>query len=258
MNREAPTFQVSLAQTDADLKAAQRLRYDVFVTELGATVPDADHLSRLERDRFDQHAVHVLLRDAMRPIDDQVVGTYRLLTAEGAEAAGQFYCEDEYDLAPLKTSGLRLLELGRSCVHPAYRGGHGLMHIWSALADFVAAESIDLLFGVASFHGTDPHALAEPLSLLHGLHMAPEEMRVTARTPGAHPMNMIPADDLDRVKAMRQIPALIKAYLRLGGMVGEGAYIDHDFNTVDICLILPTKAIDEMRRKIYGRGVGLG
>jgi putative hemolysin len=247
-------FQVSTATGGADLLAAQRLRYDVFARELGAAGPMVDHENRLECDRFDPYATHFVLRDTNRATDDQVIGVYRVMNETAADTAGQFYCEDEYDLTCLKTSGHRLLELGRSCLHPDYRGGPAMMHLWAALADFVTHEGIDLLFGVASFHGTDAQALAAPLSLLHARHLAPPEFRVTAKAPGAQAMDLIAVDDIDRVAAMRATPALIKAYLRLGGLVGEGAFVDHDFNTVDICLILPTDAVNALPRSPTQKG----
>lgn len=258
MTHQHPVFSIGFAQTAADLRAAQRLRYDVFVTELGGDGPLVDHANKLEQDRFDAHARHLLLRDTRRSADDQVVGVYRLMTQKGADAAGQFYCTAEYDLTPLEHSGKRLLELGRSCLHPAYRGGSAMMHLWSALSDIVTAERIEVMFGVASFPGTDIASLAGPLSLLHHRHLAPENLRAKARRAGAVPMNQIPQDQIDRVAAVRDTPALIKAYLRLGGVVGDGAFVDHAFNTTDICLILSTDAISAMQRGIYARGQGLG
>lgn len=253
MNPQSPVFSTRVAQCADDLHAAQRLRYEVFVAELGGDGAMVDHDLRLETDRFDDHAAHLLLRDG-----DAVIGVYRLMTEEMAAAAGQFYCEDEYDLTPLRQSGLRLLELGRSCLHPAYRGGAAMVHLWSALADFVERERIDLLFGVASFSGTDLDRLAGPLALLQDRHLAPAHLRVTARAPGAVPMDRVAIEQVDRVAALRDTPALIKGYLRLGGVVGQGAFVDRAFNTTDVCLILPTDAISALQRGIYGRGQGLG
>ncbi|WP_439154635.1 GNAT family N-acetyltransferase [Yoonia sp.] len=258
MNHHSPAFSIGFAQTADDLRAAQRLRYDVFVTELGGDGPLVDHANKLEQDRFDAHARHLLLRDTRRSVQDQVVGVYRLMTQEGADAAGEFYCTAEYDLTPLQQSGKRLLELGRSCLHPDYRGGSAMMHLWSALSDVVTAEGVEVMFGVASFPGTDIASLAAPLSLLHHRHLAPENLRAKAHGAGAVPLNQIPQDQIDRVAAVRDVPALIKGYLRLGGVVGDGAFVDHAFNTTDICLILPTDAISAMQRGIYARGQGLG
>lgn len=258
MKRPDPAYTVQIAQSARDLRAAQRLRYDVFVTELGGDGPTVDHAQQLEMDGFDAHATHLLLLDTRRNPDDQVVGVYRLMTDDAAKAAGQFYCETEYDLTCLRQSGLRLLELGRSCLHRDYRGGAAMLHLWSALAAFIERERIGLLFGVASFPGADPDKLAAPLSMLFHRHLAPPEFRVVPRGAGAIEMDRLPADGIDRVSAMRDTPALIKAYLRLGGVVGAGAFVDHAFNTTDICLILRTDGISELQRSIYMRGQGLG
>jgi len=254
MSYHTPQFQIALAESPDDIRSAQRLRYDVFVRELGGAGDMVDHDAGLEKDRFDPFATHLLLRDVTRPSDDQVVGVYRLLTEERAKDVGQFYCEDEFDLSVLKQSGKRLLELGRSCLHPDYRGGTAMMHLWGALADYGRSENIDVMFGAASFHGTDINALAGPLSLLHHRHLAPPEMGVQATGANAISMDMLAEDQIDRVAAMRETPALIKAYLRLGGTVGQGAFVDHAFNTVDICLILAADAVSTLQGSIYGKG----
>lgn len=245
----SPEFRVALAATDADLRAAQRLRYDVFVRELGGGGALVDHAAGLEQDRFDPFFDHLLLHD---DAVGQVVGVYRMLRAEQAEAAGQFYSEDEYDLSVLRASGRRLLELGRSCLHRDYRGGPAMFHLWNGLAAYVAEHRIDIMFGVASFHGTDVQALSQPLSLLHHRHLAPASLRVAARAPHGHSMNLMPEARIDRRAAMVEVPALIKAYLRLGGVVGDGAYVDHTFNTTDVCLILDTAAMSARQKRLYG------
>lgn len=244
-----PSFTVKLAETDDELRAAQRLRYDVFVRELGGGGEMVDHAKGLERDRFDPYFDHMLAYDDST---GAVVGVYRLLPGDRAAELGQFYSEDEYDLTALKRSGRKLLELGRSCLHPDYRGGTAMYHLWNGLARYVAERDIEVLFGVASFHGTDVQALAQPLSMLHHNHMAPPELRVRAQPDVFQSMDLVAPDKLDRRAAMVQVPALIKAYLRLGGFVGEGAFIDHAFNTTDVCLILDTARMNDRQRRIYG------
>ncbi len=247
---------LKLARDEADLIGAQRLRYGVFVEELGGDGALVDHAARLERDRFDPFFDHLVLIDTRRDPAalDHVVGVYRLLSDAGAAQAGQFYSEDEYDLSALRTSGRKLLELGRSCVHADYRGGTAMFRLWQGLARYVRAEGIEVLFGVASFHGTDPAALAAPLSLLHHCHLAPEALRVRAAPEHFQRMDLLPAEAVDRVAAMRAMPALIKAYLRMGGCVGEGAYIDHAFNTIDVCLVLDTALVSEAQWARYTGG----
>lgn len=244
-----PAFVVRLATDPADLKAALRLRYAVFVTEMGADGPMVDHRAGLEQDRFDPFFDHLLLIDQTRQHGNHVVGVYRLLRDTAANELGQFYSEAEYDLTPLRQSGRRLLELGRSCLHPDYRGGAAMYHLWHGLADYVTRHRIEILFGVASFHGTDLAALAAPLSLLHHDHLAPTDLRVRSRQ--CQPMDLLPPATIDRRVAMLAVPSLIKAYLRLGGSVGEGAFVDHAFNTTDVCLVLDTARMNVAQTAIY-------
>ena len=257
MASQNPDFTLKLAETPAELMAAQRLRYRVFVEELGGGGAMVDHDARLEKDRFDAFFDHMILIDNAMDAEeiDRVVGVYRLLRDEKAAEIGQFYSEDEYDLTVLKQSGRRLLELGRSCLLPEYRGGAAMFHLWNGLAAYVFEHEIEVLFGVASFHGTDVAALAAPLSLLHHRHLAPEDLRV--RTQAAHfqSMDLIPEDQIDRRKAMLEVPALIKAYLRLGGFVGEGAFVDHAFNTVDVCLVMDTERMNAKQKALYTKGL---
>lgn len=260
MIADPPPYALRIAASAEDLKGAQRLRYEVFVAELGGDGPLVDHAARLERDAFDPYFDHLVLVD--RRCDparfDHVIGAYRVMPGDRRAAAGRFYSEDEYDLAPLLASGRRLLELGRSCVHADHRGGAVMFHLWNGLADYVLERGIEVLFGVASFHGTDVTALAQPLSWLHRHHLAPPEMRVTVRPAHRQSMDLIAPELLDRKAAMAATPALIKAYLRLGGFVGEGAYIDHAFNTTDVCLVMDTGQMSARHREFYMRKAGQG
>ncbi|MEI4486505.1 GNAT family N-acyltransferase [Frigidibacter sp. MR17.14] len=254
----APVLAVRLASGEADLRGAERLRYRVFVEELGAAGPLVDHQGRFERDEFDPVCDHLVLVDETRDpaSHDHVVGAYRLLTAEKAAAFGRFYCDAEYDLSALRASGRRLLELGRSCVDVQFRGGAAMYLLWNALADYVLARRIEVLFGVASFHGTDVEALKMPLAWLHHHHLAPQALRVRSRV--LQPMDLVPEAEIDRKQAMLEMPALIKAYLRLGGFVGEGAFVDHPFNTTDVCLLMDTEAMSARHKGFYTRKTDLG
>ncbi|MBB1498637.1 GNAT family N-acetyltransferase [Paracoccus sp. MC1862] len=244
---------VRLGGDDSDLRAAQRLRYRVFVQELGGDGPMVDHEAGLERDEFDAMVDHLMLVDTRRDpaAGDHVIGAYRLLRSDVAERFGRYYSESEYDLSPLKASGRRLVELGRSCVDPAFRGGSGMFLLWNALADYVLDNRIDILFGVASFHGTDVAPLAQALSWLHHRHLAPPELRPVARPPHFQRMDLVAPESLNRQAAIAAMPALIKAYLRLGGVVGEGAWLDHDFNTTDVFLLMDTAAMSDRHRRYY-------
>jgi len=129
-------------------------------------------------------------------------------------------------------------------------------HLWNALADYVQDRSIEVLFGTASFHGTDVARLRQPLAYLHHHHLAPPDLRVRARAEHRLEMNLMPASQIDRRAAMAATPALIKAYLRLGGFVGEGAWIDHAFNTTDVCLLMDTGRMSDKHRQFYERKTG--
>lgn len=252
---ESSPFRIRLAETEADLLAAQRLRYAVFVEELGGDGPLVDHAGRFERDAFDPVNDHLILVDTRRDAGalDHVVAVYRLFPGERAAAFGRFYCDGEYDLAKLRQSGRRLLELGRSCVHADYRTGSAMFLLWNGLSEYVLERGIEVMFGVASFHGTDIGPLRMPLAWLHHHHLAPEPLRVRVHAAEFQPMDLLPPEALERQAALAAMPALIKAYLRLGGFVGEGAFVDHAFNTTDVMLLMDTAAMSAKHKGFYVR-----
>lgn len=254
MNIAAGRFRARLAESDQDVQAAQRLRYRVFVEEMGAQASAAEHDSRREIDAFDAFCDHLILEDTTRETDDPldgVIGVYRLLRRSVARAHGGFYTAAEFDLSRLEDYPTETLELGRSCVAMDYRGGSAMQLLWMALAEYIDGHNLGLLFGCASFHGTDMAPLAMPLAYLHHHHLAPEELRARVLPEHYNTLNLMPETDIQRRDAMRAIPALIKGYLRLNGFVGDGAYIDRDFNTVDVCLIMETSRIADRYRKFY-------
>ncbi len=248
-----PALIARISSSEQDILASQRLRYQVFVEELGATGAGVNHAQRLEADEFDPFCEHLILVDPTRSEAklEHVVGVYRLLRGEAAAAACGFYSSSEFDLSPLIESGRSLVELGRSCTHPDIRAGAAMFKIWNRLADYVIDNDIEIMFGVASFHGTDAKELLNPLSYLHCRHLAPKDLRMTAMPQEVGPMRLIPCGQVDRRAALKSIPPLIKSYLRLGGFVGDGAFFDFDFNTTDVCLVVDTGNMAEDRRSRY-------
>lgn len=246
-----------LAQSESDLLAAQRLRYRVFVEELGGDGPLVDHAARFERDEFDAVADHLILVDTSRSPAalEHVIGAYRLLRGDVAARLGRYYCDGEYDLTRLWSLNRPTLELGRSCIDPAHRGGPGMLLMWNALAEYVLSNEIEIMFGVASFHGIDPGRVRHALAWLHHHHLAPEALRVRSRA--YQPMDLVPKAELDRRRAAAEMPALIRAYLRLGGFVGDGAFIDREFNTTDVCLLMDTQEMSARHRSFYLRKHGV-
>ena len=244
-----------LATTPAETDALQALRYRVFYEEMGAVPDSATAASGRDAARFDHFADHLIVVDHALGCGPQaVVGTYRMLQREGAAAAGGFYTAAEYDIAPLLSFPGRLLELGRSCVDPGYRGRAVMQLLWRGIAAYVFAYDIDLMFGCASLAGTDPDGLAAELTYLHHNHLAPPALRPVA-VPGRHVnMDRLPPGTVDPRRVLMSLPPLIKGYLRLGAMVGGGAVIDRQFNTIDVAVVVKTdlvtdKYIDHYKRQ---------
>lgn len=244
-------FSVRLARTEADVTSAQRLRYDVFVTEMGGSGDMVDHAAQIEVDRFDAFGDHLMLFDRFSDDPDAVVGVYRLMNADQAKTAGRFYSASEFDLSPLLQSGRPLLELGRSCLRQSYRGGPALFAMWQGLSAHIRQTEAEVIFGVASFPGTDSGLVIDALRLLSADYLAPSQLRPKATGPTAVTVEESEVA-IDRKSVMRNMPPLIKSYLRLGGCVGEGAFVDHAFNTTDVCMVLDVTRIPDRQRAIYG------
>lgn len=244
-------LEVKLAAPD-EIDDALALRFRIFCQERGASSP---HAARgLEEDAFDRDCDHLIVVDHGRG-GRPVVGTYRLLREETALRIGGFYSSGEYDLGPLIARGRaqsgapQLLELGRSCVDPAYRTNATITLLWRAIASYLEEYRVAFMFGCASFPGTDPARFRDELAYLHRFHLAPEPIRV--RTWPQHHVEMAGDDGVDL--SGRTLPPLIKAYLRVGAKIGDGAFIDHAFNTVDVFMVMPVERIVGR----YGRRFGL-
>ncbi|WP_144300014.1 GNAT family N-acetyltransferase [Elioraea rosea] len=250
----AQTMGVRLAVAPWELDAAQALRYRVFYDEMGAHPTPAMAATRRDADSFDGAADHLLVIDHARGEGPEtVVGTYRLLRRGPATRVGGFYSSAEYDIAPLLGFDGEVLELGRSCVDAEYRTRGTLQLLWRGIAAYVFKHRIDLMFGCASLPGTDPEALAAPLTYLWQNHLAPPALRPRA-LPGRYvEMNRLPAEAIDPRAVLAELPPLIKGYLRLGGFVGDGAVIDEQFNTTDVCVVVKTDLVTDKYYRHYER-----
>ena len=249
---QAANITVRLAENREEIRAAQRLRYEVFYEEYGARPTPEMAADRLDFDAFDDIMDHLIVIDPSHGAGTQgIVGTYRLLRHDAAKKIGRFYTSDEYDISPLLNSGAKLLELGRSCVLAQNRTRPVLQLLWSGIAQYVTDHQIDLLFGCASLHGTDPKALGQELAFLHHYHLAPAELRPCA-LPGRYVnMNFFPREELDARRIFSQLPPLIKGYLRVGATIGDGAVVDEQFNTTDVCIVLPTHMVTDRYSRHY-------
>jgi L-ornithine Nalpha-acyltransferase len=247
-------LQVRLAETAADIDAAQALRYRIFYETMGAHPLAGMARRRRDFDHFDESCDHLLVLDRSRGAGrDAVVGTYRLIRREAAARLGRFYSAGEYDIAPLLAYPGEILELGRSCVDPLYRQRPAMQLLWGGIAAYVFAYEIELMFGCASLPGTDPAALATPLSYLHHHHLAPPQLRPRALPERYVGMCRLAPDAIHPARALAGLPPLIKGYLRLGGFVGDGAVIDEQFNTTDVCIVVKTDLVTDKYSRHYER-----
>lgn len=254
------TLETRLARNAREIDAAQAVRFRVFVEEMGASVaPDAARLKR-DVDAWDRICDHLLVLD--RSIDgdceDQIVGTYRLLRQDVANRNGGFYSASEFDIERLlvRHSTKRFMELGRSCVLPQFRSKRIVELLWQGAWAYSLKHGIDAMFGCASFPGVQPERHALALSFLHHNAQARNEWAVSARPELFCKMDLMPEEAVNARRAVNALPPLIKGYLRLGAMVGNGAVVDRAFNTTDVMVILPIASISGRYLNHYGADAG--
>ncbi len=246
-----------LARTAHEVAAAQALRYRVFYDEMSAVPSSGVAEARRDFDRFDEFCDHLLVIDPGRgDLPGGVVATYRLLRSSVAARHEGFYSSSEFDVGPVVGHAGETLELGRSCVDSEYRTRSAMQLLWQSIAQYVFRYDIEIMFGCASMPGTEPASLALPLSYLHHFHLAPERMRPSALPERRVEMRMLEADAIDRRQALAALPPLIKGYLRLGGFVGDGAVVDHAFNTTDISIVVKTDLVTRKYYRHYERRSG--
>lgn len=247
-------LEVRLAVSEAEVAAGQALRYRVFYDEMGARPTPAMAAARRDMDAFDEHCDHLLVIDRSRAEGpESVIGTYRMNRRAQAAKAGGFYTADEYDIRKIEAFDGEILELGRSCVDVAYRNRPTMQLLWRGIAAYVFHHNVDLMFGCASLHGTDPKALATELSYLRYHHLAPPALRAKAVKQRYTDMRLMKPKEIDAKKAIMALPPLVKGYIRLGAFVGDGAVVDEQFNTTDVCIILKTDLVAEKYLKHYDR-----
>ncbi len=248
------SLQVRLAESAADIDAAQALRYRIFYEIMGALPLPGMAQQRRDSDGYDEICDHLLVFDHSRGSGaEAVVGTYRLIRREAAARFGAFYSAAEYDIAPLIAYPGEILELGRSCVDAGYRARPVMQLLWGGISTYVSHYDIALMFGCASLPGTDPEALAAPLSYLYYHHLAPPALRARALPERFVDMRRLDPAALEPARTLAALPPLIKGYLRLGGFVGDGAVIDEQFNTTDVCIVVKTDLVAEKYSRHYER-----
>ena len=243
-----------LAETEEEVAAAQALRYRVFYEEMSAKATSANAAAKRDFDVFDDYCDHMVVFDDARGAGPEaIIGTYRVMRRDAAKRCGRFYTMGEFNIANLLAFPGEIMELGRSCIKADHRNGGTMQLLWRGIAEYVMAHNVGLMFGCASLPGTEPEDLAVPLSYLYHRHLAPPALRARALPERYVAMNVIPLGDISPRTALHVLPPLLKGYLRLGGFVGEGAVIDHDFGTTDVCVVVKTQSVTDRYFRHYTR-----
>ena len=246
-------LELRLVNDGPELEAAQGLRYQVFYEEMGAHASEAMRSRGRDFDRYDEIADHLVIVDLDRSSELRpwVAGCYRLLRGPVAARHGGFYTAGEFDLGGVAMPQDEVMELGRSCVHADYRSGPAMQLLWRGIADYLETYRVKLMLGCASLPGADADALAPVLSYLHHHHLAPPEIRPRALPGRFVATDRLPPEEVDVKQVQRDLPPLVKAYLWLGGMIGEGAVVDEQFNSTDVCLVLLTATAKARASRLF-------
>ena len=253
-------LETRLARNATEIDAAQAVRYKVFVEEMKAQIPqDADRRKR-DADAWDLVCDHLLVLDTSIEGDpeEQIVGTYRLLRQDVAARTGGFYSASEFSVGSLleRHPDKKFMELGRSCVLPEYRTKRTVELLWQGNWAYALKYGVDAMFGCGSFPGVIPEEHALALSFLHHNMVVRGEWDVSARPELFRTMDLMPVEAINMRKALAALPPLIKGYMRLGAMVGNGAVVDHAFRTTDVLIVLPITNISGRYLNYYGADAG--
>lgn len=249
-------LETRLATSAAEIAAAQAVRFNVFVKEMGADLPPESMRCGRDMDAFDAVCDHLLVldRSIVGAPEEQIVGTYRLLRQDVARANDGFYSTSEFAIADLlaRHPEKRFMELGRSCVLPQYRTRRTVELLWQGNWAYSLEYGVDAMFGCASLYGTKPEAHALALSFLYHNCLAKGPWAVKARPELFSNMDLMPKEAINSRAAISAMPPLLKGYLRLGAMIGDGAVIDKAFGTTDVMVVLPIAQISDRYINYYG------
>lgn len=244
----AGPLEVRLAKSIEDIRAAQRLRYEVFFEECGAKPDSEKERLKLDVSLIDDYCDVLLVIDHDAK---KVVGTYRFMLRDAAEQYGGYYTASEFEISKIVAFPGQIMELGRSCVAKSYRTKPTIQLLWRGIGAYIRLNEVSLCFGCGSFMGTDVLKYKHSLSYLHHYHLAPPELRAIALPEHYQEMNLLPIHEVDKKEAMRELPPLIKGYLRVGGYIGQGVCIDHEFNCLDVCIIVKRETVTERYSQRY-------
>ena len=244
-------IEVRLARSPQEIETIQRLRYQIFYKECCALPPHPDiEKEKRDFDEKDAFCDHLIAIDRDTK---EIVGGYRMLSSHAAGKANGFFTAQEFDLSRLEKYPQPILEVGRACVSADYRKKGVVGFLWQGIANYIRTHQIGLLFGCANFPGIDPEPFSQALSLLHHFYLMDKQYRPIARAFSSVNMDRMDKKDIHVRTAFRQLPPLIRGYLRLGGFLGEGAFIDHVFHSLDVCIIVETDKLSPRYFTHYAR-----
>ena len=249
---ESENYSIKLAETKSELKQAQALRYSVFYKEKKAKPTFTKKIIKLDYDKIDKYADHLIVLDK-KNTKNKIVGTYRLIRGDVAKLYGGYYSSSEFNLINITNNykDKHILELGRSCVHQDYRNGSIMNLLWKAIAEYVKLYDIKILLGCASFSGIEPTKYSDELSYLRQNFCLPENLSIESFDKNIYPVYKLKENNSNQLRIFAKLPPLLKGYLRIGGKVSHNFYVDHNFNTIDLCVAVDTSDIHEKYRKKY-------
>lgn len=234
-------FVVKLAETEKEYKGLYKLRYIDLLKDYNSALN-----SEVEEDidEYDAYCDHLIIIDEEI---DEIVGTYRLIKKSHLNVLKTFLTEKEFDISPLKK--YEVLEVGRAVVKAEYRTGAVISLLWKAVIKYAVSENVEYMIGTASFHGIDPTPYEDTFAYLYDKYLFHEEKRCVVNKESSYPLNLKKEYDLEEAK--KNLPSLIKGYLNLGATIGDGVYIDKEFNSLDVLIILKISNISERYLKRF-------
>lgn len=243
-------YAARLAETQADIVAAQQLRHLAFVEKSGGTQRDGG----LDADDFDALCQHILVHDTRTGV---LVCCFRMLPLVNGTDIGRSYSAQYYELSALETFDGPMVEMGRFCIHPDYNDPDILRVAWGAMTRFVDETGVEMLFGCSSFAGTEAETYSDSFAMLSQRHLAPRRWLPRVKAPRVFRFaERLRTRNPDRKEAMRRMPPLLKTYLTMGGWVSDHAVVDTHMNTLHVFTGLEIRAIPPSRARLLRASAG--
>ncbi|MEE2946138.1 MAG: GNAT family N-acyltransferase [Pseudomonadota bacterium] len=225
-----------LAQTDADIQAAQALRHLAFHGTEG-----------LDADEYDVICSHILVEERKT---GALVSCFRMLPLAAGNEISRSYSAQFYELSALADFEGSMVEMGRFCIHPEWTDPDILRVAWAAMTGYVDDNNVEMLFGCSSFKGTDADPYLDSFAVLRDKHLAPKRWvpRIKAPKVFQYAARLRRKPDLKR--AQLKMPPLLRTYLMMGGWVSDHAVVDHEMNTMHVFTGLEINAIPPARKRL--------